>query len=237
MKKITFLLMISLSFFAFNGCAEDDEVINYVSFESTSYNFGVELAGSTTNEIKIYATKTTGSDRTFNVSVDTDMSTADPASYEVQSSVTIPANTNVGVFTVKISDLNISENGETLVLKIDDQEDLFTGEKIVLNVKQVCPLNEVILDIQFDNWPEETGWELIDSNDNVIATAPFGTYAGQKQEEFSKAFCLENGTYTFIIYDAYEDGTHYYRLSYNGTILAEGGAFGAYEATTFEVSM
>ena len=235
MKKITFLLMISLSFFAFNGCADDDEVINYVSFESTSYNFGVELAGSTTNEIKIYATQTTGSDRTFNVSVDTDMSTADPASYEVQSSVTIPANTNVGVFTVKISDLNISENGETLVLKIDDQEDLFTGEKIVLNVKQVCPLNEVILDIEFDNWPEETGWELLDSDNNVIATAPFGAYAGFT--DFSKAFCLENGTYTFIIYDQYGDGTKYYRLSYNGAILVEGGAFGASEATTFEVSM
>jgi len=227
--------MISLSFFFFFFCADDDEVINYVSFESTSYGFGVELDGSTTNEIKIYATKTTGSDRTFNVSVVTDLSTADPASYEVQSSVTIPANSNVGVFTVKISDLNISENGETLVLKIDNQADLFTGEKITLNIKQVCPLNEVILDIQFDSWPEETGWELLDSDDNVIASAPFGSYAGQK--DFSKAFCLENGTYTFTIYDQYGDGTKYYRLSYNGTILVEGGAFGASETTIFDVSM
>jgi hypothetical protein len=235
MKKITFLLMISLSFFAFNGCADDDEVINYVSFESTSYKFGVELDGSSSNDIKIYATKTTGADRTFNISVVTDLSTADPTSYEVPTSVTIPANTNMGIFTVKISDINISENGETLVLEIENQEDLFTGEKITLNVKQVCPLNEVILDIQFDDWPEETGWELLDSDDNVLASAPFGSYAGQK--DFSKAFCLENGTYTFIIYDAYGDGTKYYRLSYNGTIIVEGGAFGASEATTFDVSM
>lgn len=227
--------MISLSFFAFNGCADDDEVINYVSFESTSYKFGVELDGSSSNDIKIYATKTTGADRTYNISVVTDMSSADPASYEVQSSVTIPANSNVGMFTVKISDLNISENGETLVLKIEEQEGLFTGEKIVLNVKQVCPLNEVILDIQFDDWPEETGWELLDSDGNVVDSADFGSYAGET--EFSKAFCLQDGSYTFTIYDAYGDGTNYYRLSYNGTILAEGGAFGSSETTEFDVSM
>ncbi len=106
---------------------------------------------------------------------------------------------------------------------------------MALNIKQVCPFNEVILDIQFDDWPEETGWELLDSDDNIIASAPFGSYAGFKV--FSKAFCLQNGTYTFIIYDAYGDGTKYYRLSYNGTIIVEGGAFGASEATTFDVSM
>lgn len=235
MKKITFLFLISLSFFAFNGCSDDEETINYVSFESTSYKFGVELDGSSTNDIKIYATKTTGADRTFNVSVVSDLSTADPASYEVPTSVTIPANTNVGTISVKVSDLNISENGETLVLRFDSQEGLFTGEDITLNIKQVCPFNEVVLDIQFDDWPEETSWELLDSEGNVIDSVPAGTYAGEKT--LSKAFCLQDGTYTFIIYDAYGDGTNYYRLSYNGAILVEGGAFGESEATTFDVSM
>jgi len=64
---------------------------------------------------------------------------------------------------------------------------------------------------------------------------PAGTYAGEST--LTKAFCLQNGTYTFIIYDAYGDGTGYYKLPYNGEILVEGGAFGSSESTTFDVSM
>lgn len=237
MKKITFLLLISLSFFAFNGCDDDDddEIINYVSFETQSYDFGVELEGSTTNELKIYATKTTGSDRTYNINVVTDMSTADPESYDVPATVTIPANTNVGLFSVKIDDLNIGSDGEILVLEIGREEDLFTGEKMTLKIKQVCPYNEVILNIQFDDWPEETSWELLDIDNNIIDSAPTGAYAGESS--FTKAFCLQNGTYTFTIYDAYGDGTKLYRLTYNGTTIVEGGGFGASETTTFDVNM
>lgn len=235
MKKITFLLLISLSFFAFNGCDDDDEIINYVSFETQSYDFGVELEGSTTNELKIYATKTTGSDRTYNINVVTDMSTADPESYDVPATVTIPANTNVGLFSVKIDDLNIGSDGEILVLEIGREEDLFTGEKMTLNIKQVCPYNEVILNIQFDDWPEETSWELLDIDNNIIDSAPTGAYAGESS--FTKAFCLQNGTYTFTIYDYYGDGTKLYRLTYNGTTIVEGGGFGYSETTTFDVSM
>lgn len=235
MKKITFLLLISLSFFAFNGCDDDDEIINYVSFETKSFDFGVELDGSTTNEFKIYATNKTSSDRTYDIKVVTDLSSADPNSYTVPATVTIPANTNVGVFIVKIDDLNISEDGETLVLEFGQQDGLFTGEQMTLKIKQVCPFNEVILNIQFDDWPEETSWELLDSEGNVIDFAPEGSYAGEKS--FTKAFCLLDGTYTFTIYDAYGDGTKLYRLTYNGTTLAEGGDFGASETTTFDVSM
>ena len=235
MKKFTFLLLISLSFFAFNGCGDDDEIINYVSFETQSFDFGVELDGSTTNEFNIYSTNTKSSDRTYSINVVADMSSADPNSYTVPSTVTIPANSNVGVFSVKIDDLNISEDGETLVLEFTGEEDLFTGEKMTLKIKQVCPFNEVILNIQFDDWPEETSWVLLDSDNNVIDSAPEGSYAGESS--FTKAFCLQNGTYTFTIFDAYGDGTKLYSLTYNGTTIVQGGAFGASETTTFDVSM
>ncbi|MEN8193845.1 MAG: hypothetical protein ABFS12_13570 [Bacteroidota bacterium] len=235
MKKIAFLLLITIPFIVFNSCEDDDETIDYVTFESSSYNFGVELNGTTTNDIKIYTTKTSGVDRTFNINVSADLSSADPASYDIPSSVTVPANSNIGIIPVTISDLNIGEEGETLVLEIEPTDGLFIGERITLNIKQVCPLNEVILNITFDDWPEETGWELLDSDNNTVASAEIGSYAGQTS--FSKAFCLEDGTYTFTIYDAYGDGTNSYSLIYNNTEIVSGGAFGESETTTFDVSM
>lgn len=238
MKKLTLILLTAISLFALNSCEYEiieTKDINYVSFESSKYDFGVELNGTTVLDIKVYSTQITSSDRTFNVNVVEEMTTADPTSYMLPTSVTIPANSNVGLLNVSISDLNISEEGEKLVLELEPKEGLFVGGKITLNIRQVCPLNEVTLDITFDSWPEETGWELLDSNSNVIASAVAGDYAGQSS--FSKTFCLANGTYTFTIYDAYGDGTDTYKLTYNGAIIVTGGAFGASETTTFTVSL
>jgi hypothetical protein len=235
MKKISFLLMITASLFFFNSCEDENDVtINYTSFETTSMDFGVELDGSSTNDITIYSTKTSGSARTFNINV-LSASTADPASYDVPASVTIPANSNMGTFPVTISDLNIGENGETLILDLPEENGVYTGAPLTLKVKQVCPLNEVILTITFDAYPDETSWELLDSSEAVVDSGD--SYDGQTS--FTKAFCLENGTYTFIIYDVYEDGINApgnYKLTYNGTTIASGSAFGASDSTTFEVS-
>lgn len=237
MKKITFLLLISISLFVFNSCDEEineTKDINYISFESATFNFGVELDGTTALDLKVYSTKITNSDRTFNITVLLDESSADPASYSVPASVIIPANSNVGLLNISISDINIGENGKNLVLEFATEEGLLTGEKININIKQVCPLNEVFLDITFDSWPEETGWELLDSSNGVVASAQIGDYAGSTS--FSTSFCLANGTYTFIIYDAYGDGTDTYKLSYNGSVIVTGGAFGSSESTTFTVN-
>jgi len=240
MKKITFLLLISLSFFAFNGCDDDDEVINYVSFENKSFDFGVELDGSSTNEFKIYATNTTGSDRSYSINVVTDMSTADPNSYTVPATVTIPANTNVGVFAVKIDDLNISKDGETLVLEFGREEGLFTGEKLVFNIKQVCPFNEIEVKITFDDYASECTWELYDSAGDLVTSA--GPWA-DKVKSASEKVCLQDGSYTFVIYDVYGDGLTWPEVG-NATITYKGnvlvfidGDFGSEAAADFDVSM
>ncbi len=238
MKKITFLLLISLSFFAFNGCDDDDEIINYVSFETQSFDFGVELDGSTTNEFKIYATNKTSSDRTYSINVVADMSTADPDSYTIPATVTIPANTNVGVFAVKIDDLNISKDGETLVLEFSGEEGLFIGEKMTLNVKQVCPFNEIDVKITFDAYASECTWELYDSAGNLVTSA--GPWA-DKVESASEKVCLQDGSYTFVIYDSYGDGLASpgnATITYKGEVLVFiDGDFGSEATADFDVSM
>ncbi len=147
----------------------------------------------------------------------------------------MPANSNVGAFTVMVSDTNISPNGETLVLEFESLDALFTSEPIVLNITQICPSNEVVLDITFDNYSEETSWELRDSSNNLVDSGSYG--AGLV--DISKDLCLPDGSYTFIIYDAYSDGMccsfgmGSYTLSAGTNILASGGAFGVFESTSF----
>ena len=71
MKKIIFLLL-TISLFVFYNCDSDDQnqkTINYVSFETTSYNFGVDIQGSSSNEIKVFTTTISSSDRVFNISI------------------------------------------------------------------------------------------------------------------------------------------------------------------------
>ncbi|PCI07118.1 MAG: hypothetical protein COB73_08820, partial [Flavobacteriaceae bacterium] len=233
----------SLSLITFISCNFENEYegtksLNYITFESESYDFDVDLGGSSTRDIYIYSTQTSSSERTFNISVVLDDSSLDSESYSVPTYVTIPANTNVGMLTISISDVNISEEGETLVIEFTASSEVFNGERITLNVKQKCPFNEVVFDVTFDSWAEETGWTLADANGNILDSAPYGTYADYESgEQFSKAFCLENGEYTFTIYDQYGDGTGDYKLVYNGTILAQGGGFGGSDATTFTVSL
>ncbi|TGV02450.1 hypothetical protein [Flavivirga rizhaonensis] len=233
MRK-TIFLFLSIPLLVFYSCDSDDHnIINYVSFESTSYDFGVDIQSSNSNDIKIYTTRISNVERVFNINIDTDMSTADPASYTVPGSVSVPANSNEGVFTVNISDLNIGAEGETLVLSFTNEEGLFIGDPITFNIKQICPYPETQLAITFDDFPEEQYWELYDSNDDLLFEG--GPYPDET--EFSRGFCLENGTYKIVMGDTFGDGGGGYTITYNGNVLVTGdGNHGFSEELTFQIN-
>ncbi|GET25704.1 hypothetical protein [Prolixibacter sp. NT017] len=239
MKKILSFILLFAALFSFNRCENNikgTNDLNYVTFEATAIDMGVDLNGTTTGDVKVYTTQKTGSDRTFNINVITDETSADPEAYDVPASVTVPANSNVGTLTIGISDVNIGENGETLVLDFQPQEGLFRGKSTTITITQICPYNEVILNMNFDSYPEESYWDLTDADGNVVASVPAGTYDGM--EAARKKFCLTDGTYTFTMRDAYGDGITApggYSLSYNGTVIASGDEFGTEDATTFTV--
>jgi len=64
--------------------------------------------------------------------------------------------------------------------------------------------NNVALYIMTDNWPEETTWELLNGNEDVIESG--GPYTGQAYTEITEEWDLTPGCYTFKVYDAYGDG-------------------------------
>lgn len=95
----------------------------------------------------------------------------------------------------------------------------------------------VTLDFVFDNYPEETSWEIL-SGSSVVASG--GTYGSQADgSSLSVDISLGAGCYDFVIYDAYGDGiccsygSGSYSLSEGSTTLASGGSFGSSETTSF----
>jgi hypothetical protein len=94
--------------------------------------------------------------------------------------------------------------------------------------------------ITFDNYPEETSWEIRDSS-NQFATSGnnYGANAPGSTINISKT--LSDGCYTMIVRDAYGDGicctygngSYTLTNSTNNTVLASGGTFGATQSTSF----
>jgi len=159
MKKLSYLAIIIFSLVVFTQCEDDikgTEDIDYVSFEGASVEVTVNKGSTADREIKIYTTQLSGSDRAFSISAVTGSTTADPASYNIPASVTVPASSNEGTFTVRISDINISAGGEKLVIRLSSEGNLFAGSDITVNMKRFCPL--VINDFIGDYIISEQGY-------------------------------------------------------------------------------
>ncbi|WP_438710505.1 GEVED domain-containing protein [Aquimarina muelleri] len=101
-------------------------------------------------------------------------------------------------------------------------------------------MHDLKLSITFDNYPEETSWEIKDSNNQVVHSG--GTYGSQTDGStlvINKA--LDQGCYTLIFKDVFGDGIccSYGNGSYTltdsstGTVLASGGSFTATDTKNF----
>jgi hypothetical protein len=101
--------------------------------------------------------------------------------------------------------------------------------------------SDVSLSITFDNYPEETSWEITNSGGTVVASG--GTYASQADGSTLNidVGCLDDGCYDFTITDAYGDGiccsfgNGSYTLTNTGSgaTIASGGSFTTAETTNF----
>ena len=259
---------------AFVSCEKDESssssLKNYVGIETAKY-VGVLLDETVNVDTKVIATDVSNVDRTFNLVVDPS-TTHDAAYYNVPATVTIPAGEKVGVFTTSITGSNLG-GGKILVVGLEPVEgvdygltgytlDAATGfasavkaNKVTFTIDRVCEtgLSKVKLSITFDNYPEETAWELYDSSLNLVDSGGIdagGSITGYAalgfadKSTFKTSFCLAAGEYTFVIYDDYGDGMYTsasvqgnYTVKLGDTVLASGeGDFGSSQATTFTIN-
>ena len=96
------------------------------------------------------------------------------------------------------------------------------------------------LSFTFDNYPEETSWDIKDANGTIVFSG--GTYGSQADgSTLNIPLCVDSGCYTFTVYDAYGDGmccsygngSYTYTQDSNGNVLASGGSFTSSDATNF----
>ncbi len=99
---------------------------------------------------------------------------------------------------------------------------------------------DVALTLNFDDYPQETSWQITNNNNQVVASG--GTYASQPDgSTLTLTECLEPGTYTLTILDSYGDGmccrygNGSYSLTSQGSTIASGASFGSSESTTFTI--
>ena len=103
------------------------------------------------------------------------------------------------------------------------------------------------LDITFDNYPEETSWNIINTTDNSTV-ASGGTYASQPdQSSLLFDICVGEGCYELNFFDSFGDGMQYNGVSgsytlqdQDGNTLAEiidGANFGASANHPFCISL
>jgi len=243
MKKIKYLLLITILIFAFNSCADDHEDVttnlNFVTFANPSYDAGVDVGGTTTVDITVYTTKVSSSDRTIDVFVDLDQTNADPLSYSVPASVIIKGGTNEGILTVSLSDVNLGIGVNKLAIDFEAITGLYSDDNTTISYTQNCTEITATLDIIFDYYADETSWSIYDSLGGEVA---FGGGYAQGAAPLTEEFALCSGRdYTLVFYDAYGDGMNdgtnlgSYTLTIGGVVkVTGGGAFGDSESNEFD---
>ena len=140
MKKYLKLFLTLFAFSAFlSSCeSDDDSTPNFVTFASETQDFAVTQNGNGSFDVTVYTNKQVGSSRTFNIEV-LGSSSLGAEAYDVPASVTVPGGSNVGTFTVNVTDTNIDNAGETLILSLSEGDNFFTGEPLSINVTRDCP--------------------------------------------------------------------------------------------------
>ncbi len=246
MKKIKLFLFAAISLLALNSCIDDNEPtnLNYVAFSGSTSAAGVGIGATTTSEITVYTANTSSSERTFDLMLDVDNSTADAGSYTLPASVTVPAGSNKGTFNVEVTDGSWLDTDKSIILNlVPSDSSVSVGNSIKVEVYRLCPgANEVKMkfSIKFDTYPEEVYWRIEDSTGATVlasqANPGFGAYAGMSGT-LELGLCIEAGTYTFKIWDQYSDGAGKVSIkTYSGTpLFATDGKYGAGTSATFTV--
>lgn len=219
MKKYYKYFAIVIAAVLFN-CESDDtsSLKDYVGFERGPVIMTVDENGTSTKDFVVYSSDISNKDRTYNLIVDT-QATKLKSVYTVPATVTVPANTNRGTFTVSVTDDDtLKYVNQALVVGFESKVGLYFGDKLTINVTELCTDTLVRLALTFDSWPEETTVELFDlSGNEPVIIFEGGPFDGEANANFD--FCLKSGSYGIAVYDEYGDGGAKYTITAGSTTL------------------
>ncbi|WP_298517178.1 reprolysin-like metallopeptidase [uncultured Kordia sp.] len=148
----------------------------------------------------------------------------------------------VSIGTTSGTSLNVTGLTEAttyaFTVQAQDAAGNVSASSAALNVTTLSAATGVTLTLNFDNYPEETSWEIRNSSNQIVASG--GTYGSQP--DGSTLVINQNlpaGCYSLIVRDSYGDGmccswgTGSYSLNEGSTVLASGASFGSSETSNF----
>ncbi|SHI41737.1 hypothetical protein SAMN04488096_101518 [Mesonia phycicola] len=152
MKKYNLLKTAVLFFSVFSilSCEDAEETIYegntndqaFIGFSEETYNLEIEIDAEGTLIIPIESSAVRSTDRTFNVNVITESTTAADNTYDLPSTVTIPANEYIGYLEITGFDNDVETDTEFLTIELTGiNETEATGFTVAeISVYQVCPV-------------------------------------------------------------------------------------------------
>ncbi|MDR6966958.1 hypothetical protein J2X31_000958 [Flavobacterium arsenatis] len=253
--KIVGVLFVSL---LFNSCEENDVAsINDVPFNSVSFPRPTILAdihpATPVYELEVNVTKPSNVDRTFTVvnvpfadiPGNDQLIEATSADYTFNGQITVPAGSVKGYGQINITPGNLVV-GVTKTMAFDlvspGEDGKFTNgkDRVVFSFTRACGdgQSKATLLITFDQYADETSWELYRGSTLVDGDGPYV----RGRATFEKSFCLIPGEYTFVLYDSYGDGiccatgNGAYSIKVGGETLISGAPTGVFqEIKTFVI--
>ena len=245
MKKIANIFFLSITCILFQNCEDEqfETSMDYISFNETTYQTSVDLGSTSTQDIVVYSTTTSNSDRVFDIEVDLDETTANEGSYTVPTSVTIPANSNKGTFTIGIADVNLDCFND-VAFKLMPPNGVNPGNTSVLTYYQkpseTCDLEvSGTLDFTFDSYASEISYEILDVEGNIVVSGPSTGFSDGTASTSIPVTLCDGRCYSLVVYDAYGDGLASpgaFTLTLNDTEYVSGeGDFGDSDSTSFQV--
>ena len=175
---------------------------------------------------------------------------ATPDQYSFTPQAVIPAGSLTGS-TILNFDYDVLDFGDSRDLVLDlvlseDQTANLKRPSFTLTFVKECTLNNVVLSITTDTYPDETSYELYDIG--VSTTEPISTggpYDDQASTTIDVVFCLGAGSYGIVVIDSYGDGIDGggYTVTSNGITLASGvvgasanpGTLPSFGSSTFDL--
>ncbi|WP_430412017.1 hypothetical protein [Kordia sp.] len=160
------------------SCGDFEEVIYdgvngqpIAFFDETSSTIEVEINQTNSGEVKIGVSTLSSSDRTITVSADA-ASTADPAMYSFNSTVTIPANEYFGTLTVTGIDEGLTTAGRTVLLNVEDSSGIVgSTASHTLTLVEVCPTPDTYMLGQY-MLQDTSGLNFTDETVTIVSTGP-----------------------------------------------------------------
>jgi hypothetical protein len=255
MKNIFKILPFVCMALCLQNCEQDEIVFEedtFVQLANTAAASVVENSGDVvTISAVLGAPQLTPTTVNFDVVGDPSRFTITPG-----NSVTIPAGETSGSISFSAVDDELINGDTNVQITLSETsglpvgiagEGLYEISKSITIVDDNVPCNDYVLVVLTDAFPQETTWDIVDANGVQVYTGgqDYGpsSSAASRLKEYVEAVPLEDGCYTFTIYDAYGDGLAdgvvegSWNLGCGALVVSSGsGNFGASDSTEFCVN-